>query len=73
MPDISMCINQNCSKKKSCYRFMAEPSDWQSYVNYDHRNCKSYWEMDETQAENSKKAVRKQSGKSFEEVYSKKR
>jgi len=25
MPDISMCRNERCDKKKECYRFMAIP------------------------------------------------
>ena len=30
MPDITMCSNNLCPKSKQCYRFMAEPSEWQS-------------------------------------------
>jgi hypothetical protein len=35
MPDISMCLNQNCLLKEKCYRFKANPSTfWQSYTNF---------------------------------------
>jgi len=32
MPDISMCSNKECKDKEKCYRYMAEPSHWQSYM-----------------------------------------
>jgi hypothetical protein len=31
MPDISMCKGGNCPHKEKCYRFMAEPSYYQTY------------------------------------------
>jgi hypothetical protein len=32
MPDISMCSNGKCTKRKTCYRFMAMPDKYlQSY------------------------------------------
>ncbi len=31
MVDISMCSNKDCSLSAKCYRFMAIPSDWQSF------------------------------------------
>jgi hypothetical protein len=35
MPDISMCENEDCPLKYSCYRYMAEPSEWwQSYADF---------------------------------------
>lgn len=36
MPDISMCRNERCDKKKECYRFMAIPyRRWQTYTLFD--------------------------------------
>lgn len=33
MPDISMCSNNDCTIKDSCYRFTAKPTEyWQSYT-----------------------------------------
>lgn len=29
MPDISLCKNEKCLKKKTCYRFTAVPSSFQ--------------------------------------------
>ena len=35
MPDISMCSNDECPLKNSCYRFMATPSEYmQSYTKF---------------------------------------
>jgi hypothetical protein len=34
MPDISMCSNNLCPSAGKCYRYMAIPSDWQSYQGY---------------------------------------
>lgn len=31
MPDITMCTGVGCPRKESCYRFLAKPSDRQSY------------------------------------------
>ncbi|KKN58939.1 hypothetical protein LCGC14_0547420 [marine sediment metagenome] len=31
MPDITMCTGANCPLRKSCYRYMAKPSQRQSY------------------------------------------
>lgn len=39
MPDISMCLNENCSLKDGCYRFNAKPSEYsQSYELFEERN-----------------------------------
>lgn len=33
MPDISMCKNEDCKDKDSCYRYTAKPDPyWQSYI-----------------------------------------
>ena len=31
MPDIAMCEGGMCPIKETCYRFTADPSDYQSY------------------------------------------
>lgn len=35
MPDISMCNDKECSRKKECYRFTATPNEFrQSYADF---------------------------------------
>ena len=34
MPDVSMCSNVGCKQKDKCYRYMARPSNWQSYSHF---------------------------------------
>jgi len=34
MPDISMCENQTCPLKETCYRFKAIPNTHQSYADF---------------------------------------
>jgi len=48
MPDITLCTNNTCTAKRTCYRFMAEPSEWQSYMAFGdiHGNkCSSFIEI----------------------------
>jgi len=51
MPDITMCKNEECIKKDSCYRYNAEPSEyWQSYSYFENScneetNYKMFWEI----------------------------
>jgi hypothetical protein len=47
MPDITMCLDHNCKQNKTCFRYLAKPSQYQSYFvgspkvdNY----CNHYWE-----------------------------
>jgi hypothetical protein len=43
MPDISMCNNQDCPKKETCYRFIAKPNIHQSYTKFEFNgNCMYY-------------------------------
>ena len=37
MPDITMCINESCRRKHSCYRYTAipNPHGWQAYACFD--------------------------------------
>ena len=47
MPDISMCNNKDCKSRKTCYRYMAPPSEFmQSYlvIKGVMDKCKHYWE-----------------------------
>ena len=49
MPDISMCTNDKCFMRKSCYRFMAKPSQYsQSYMGFkpdETGECKDFMEL----------------------------
>lgn len=42
MPDITMCANKLCNKKEKCYRFMAEPSEYQSYAMFESDGCEFF-------------------------------
>jgi hypothetical protein len=44
-PDISMCKNEECPKKETCYRFKAIPDSYQSYGLLDWKDCEYYWEI----------------------------
>lgn len=44
MADITMCVNESCPQKKSCYRHLAIPSTYQSYAEFNYDNgCDNYW------------------------------
>ena len=48
MPDITMCLGEDCPKRNHCYRFKAAPDEYQSYFShppYDSKNkfCEYYW------------------------------
>ncbi len=52
MPDISMCLNECCNLKTSCYRFMATPSPFnQAYTLFKPKivdgftTCKDHMEL----------------------------
>lgn len=34
MPDISMCANDKCPLRETCYRFKATPNTYQTYSSY---------------------------------------
>lgn len=36
MPDISMCLSENCPIKDSCYRAQAKPSAYQSWCDFEY-------------------------------------
>mgnify|MGYP006992522728 CR=1 FL=1 len=49
-PDITMCNDTDCPKKRSCYRSQAKPTpEWQSYFVASPRNkdgsCVMYWHI----------------------------
>jgi len=50
MTGISMCANEKCTKKETCYRFKAKPNEYrQSYVGFQQDskgNCEYYWKID---------------------------
>ena len=60
-----MCQSQKCSKRDSCYRFLATPNpNYQSYMNFpnicsEQNNWRWYWEIkqeavDKKEGENNK-------------------
>lgn len=52
MPDISMCMGEQCPKKETCYRHKAEPSEYrQAYFmyapfNHEQVNCEYFMEIE---------------------------
>jgi len=34
MPEITMCLNVECDRRRACYRFCAVPSEQQSYGDF---------------------------------------
>jgi len=49
MPDITMCNNNKCLSKNKCYRFIATPSRYQSYIAWTVKEkvnkCEYFWEV----------------------------
>jgi len=44
MPDITMCQDNKCDKRKKCYRYTAEPSEYQSYfIEPPKKPCEYYY------------------------------
>jgi hypothetical protein len=57
MPDIAMCLNNECKFKKDCYRFTAKPSEFmQAYGDF---NCKDKTSIDTFFWENGKPSIQK--------------
>lgn len=45
MPDISMCPDKECSKRSSCYRYLAKPDSYQTWFSAENNeNCGYYWD-----------------------------
>lgn len=46
MPDISMCKNNKCPLNETCYRYVATPSSYQTYSDFQYKDgCDYYWEF----------------------------
>lgn len=48
MPDICMCVGNECPLKENCYRFTAEPSYMQAYFTdppIKDGECEYYWPL----------------------------
>ncbi len=49
MPDITMCDNNQCLFRVKCYRFLATPSKYQSYIVWTNTKeikiCDYFWEV----------------------------
>lgn len=49
MPDISMCLSENCTKSTTCYRHPdsgTKPCEqWQTWFGPEPEGCAYYWEM----------------------------
>lgn len=45
MPDLSMCRNAGCPIRGGCYRYLAVPSEHQSYGHFEHGpgGCDWHW------------------------------
>lgn len=48
MVDISMCNRRDCKDKQTCFRYLAFPDEYQSYIILDIQdpskdNCEMYW------------------------------
>lgn len=55
MPDISMCLNENCKLKHKCYRYCAIPSEhWQAYFtgNFIDGKCEYFWKIENSPLNN---------------------
>lgn len=54
-----MCPGTDCPKKETCYRFMATPSDYQSYFIHspikEDGECDHYWEIVKPEIDKKKK------------------
>lgn len=42
MPDITMCLSENCPVKNICFRYTAKPDALQSYSNFI-QDCAEYY------------------------------
>ena len=46
MVDIAMCARRDCPDKHTCYRYLAFPDEYQTYLIIDTpiiENCEYYW------------------------------
>ena len=54
MPDITMCQEDKCPRRNSCYRYTARPDQyWQSYFAKkpcdDYATCREFWDITKRQ------------------------
>ena len=50
MPDIAMCSGDECPIKENCYRYLANPSHFQSFFApppYTEEGCDYFWDVNE--------------------------
>jgi hypothetical protein len=60
MPDISMCINEGCPVKLTCYRYTATPTEYrQAYMffKWDDTGCDHFWPNGEPNVDASRQAA----------------
>lgn len=47
MVDIAMCRRRDCAKKNTCFRYLAFPNEYQSYIMIQQQDlsegCDMYW------------------------------
>lgn len=47
MVDIAMCSRSDCGKKNTCFRYLAFPDEYQTYIEINKLDtsdgCKMYW------------------------------
>ena len=62
MPDITMCINEGCDKKYFCYRYMTQPSLFQSVSNFGlyKDECDYFWKIQDSSRLSKKKIAEKE-------------
>ena len=51
MADITMCNNKTCNKRNNCYRFTANPSEFQYWFNGEpgsNDECDYFWDNTKT-------------------------
>ena len=48
MTDITMCTGGYCPLKEKCYRYKANPDEYQWYIDppYADGKCEEFWELD---------------------------
>jgi hypothetical protein len=61
MPDISKCNNEECLARNMCYRYTAEPSEYQWYSDYQPKDgeekCEHFWPLNnDNEKENKRRA-----------------
>jgi len=48
MPDITMCRGEGCGMKERCFRYLADPSHYQSFFvtsPNQGKECEHFWEV----------------------------